>query len=556
MQLAPARAIPAEQSGVPQCSGANAQSRRAAMIAFLAYVALAIGLQWLAGAGRAFQIDSDEPAHYLTALMFHDYVKSGLPESPLVYAARYYGHFPAVGAGHWPPLFHLVLAVWMFIFGTTESAGLLLSAIITAAVATVLHRLVARTMGPVWGWGAGFIFVTARLVQLANNEIMADCPGTLCALLALLAAGRFLETARRRDAVWYGVWSAAAILIKLNFCWIAFMLPLGILLTGRYSLIRRLNTWIPFGIMAGLCLPWFIPTRTMAAANWNADPQPVTHVIACLRFLLQYVPLVPLAALGGVLEAAAWRRLSPTRRLLAVQPFVVIAFLAPVPAGMFERYLLPVLPIMICFLLAGAFWLSERLPLPLGPRARAGVAVGVCAALAVMQAGLVQAETRTGMRQAARAVAADAHLRSDIILAAPADWNGSDLIADLASLDAHRPFDISVVRANKVLASWAWTRYRTRFRDAAEMEAFLEKNCVGVVVSREAANPPIFYQQLMQAIGQYPDKWRLVGEFGSRPAVSRVYHMSGHCPSASSNLPEWSVAQILGPALAHRVFAH
>ena len=66
------------------------------------------------------------------------------------------------------------------------------------------------------------------------------------------------------------------------------------------------------------------------------------------------------------------------------------------------------------------------------PSSTASVAVGVCAALAVMQAGIVPGETRTGMRQAARALAANGHLRSDIILAAPADWSGSDLIADLA----------------------------------------------------------------------------------------------------------------------------
>jgi hypothetical protein len=188
MQPAPAKAIPAEQSGGLKGRGANAPSRHAAIIAFLVYFALAMALQRLAGAGAAFQIDSDSAAHYLTALMFHDYVRSGLPEGPLVYAVRYYGHFPMIGVGHWPPLFHLVPAAWMFIFGTTQSAGLLLLAAITAATAAVLQRLVARTMGTIWGWGAGFIFVTARLVQLASVEIMADSPGTLCALNYLFLA--------------------------------------------------------------------------------------------------------------------------------------------------------------------------------------------------------------------------------------------------------------------------------------------------------------------------------------------------------------------------------
>src|SRR5579864_989864 len=80
---------------------------------FCASVALTIGLQWR---GNAYQSEwsgtEDEAAHYVTGLMVHDYIRDGLPASPLGYARRYYEHYPKVAIGHWPPVFYILQAAW------------------------------------------------------------------------------------------------------------------------------------------------------------------------------------------------------------------------------------------------------------------------------------------------------------------------------------------------------------------------------------------------------------------------------------------------------------
>ncbi|MGB6075548.1 MAG: hypothetical protein WBG29_07920, partial [Candidatus Acidiferrales bacterium] len=57
----------------------------------------------------------DEPAHYVTGLMFHDYFASLHYFSPLQFAENYYVHYPKVGIGHWPPVFYLLQAFWTLI---------------------------------------------------------------------------------------------------------------------------------------------------------------------------------------------------------------------------------------------------------------------------------------------------------------------------------------------------------------------------------------------------------------------------------------------------------
>ena len=77
--------------------------------------------------------DSDEPAHYVTGLLIHDYVVKKFPESPLSFAARYYLHYPKIALGVWPPFFHIVEAFWMMVF-SARSVFFLPAAITTLTV--------------------------------------------------------------------------------------------------------------------------------------------------------------------------------------------------------------------------------------------------------------------------------------------------------------------------------------------------------------------------------------------------------------------------------------
>jgi len=128
-------------------------SRRVLAIATVIVVAGALFSinVWLASTGGVFRSElngeSDAPAHYITALMIRDYIAQGIPVKPLVFAKNYYLHYPKVAFGHWPPLFHVLEAAWMLVFGVSRTSVLCLVLAITALLGATLYTVVARGLG-------------------------------------------------------------------------------------------------------------------------------------------------------------------------------------------------------------------------------------------------------------------------------------------------------------------------------------------------------------------------------------------------------------------------
>ena len=100
--------------------------------------------------GAEFAANADEPAHYVTGLMVHDYLARGFPSNPLEFAREFYSRYPKVAIGHWPPVFYIVQALWTSLFTASRASLLLLMAAISAALLTLTYWLAARYFGPGW----------------------------------------------------------------------------------------------------------------------------------------------------------------------------------------------------------------------------------------------------------------------------------------------------------------------------------------------------------------------------------------------------------------------
>lgn len=111
--------------------------------AFVLFLSLTVAFQVIKGGYSAeFGETSDESAHYITGLMVRDYVASGFPWPPMEYAENYYVHYPKVALGHYPPVFYVLEAAWMLLFGPSRVSVLLLLGTLTALFATILCEVV------------------------------------------------------------------------------------------------------------------------------------------------------------------------------------------------------------------------------------------------------------------------------------------------------------------------------------------------------------------------------------------------------------------------------
>jgi hypothetical protein len=117
---------------IPQVSVSDVSRHQRALLAnsaarelflFASFLAIVIALQWASGAYQAeFGGYPDEPAHYVTSLMVHDYIVGLHWGSPLQFAVDFYRHYPKVALGHWPPFFYIVQALWMLLFSVSRTS--------------------------------------------------------------------------------------------------------------------------------------------------------------------------------------------------------------------------------------------------------------------------------------------------------------------------------------------------------------------------------------------------------------------------------------------------
>src|SRR4051794_38690546 len=169
---------------------------------FLTLLGLTLLLQWASGAhSAAFGAESDEAAHYVTAVMVRDYIARGILDNPFVFATDFYLHYPRVAIGMWPPIFHVVAGVWMLAFGTDRISVMFLMALITTIWAFVFYLLGRRFLSRSGAAISALLLVLLPLTQKSTSAVMIDILMALVILLAVGAYARYLESERTADAV-------------------------------------------------------------------------------------------------------------------------------------------------------------------------------------------------------------------------------------------------------------------------------------------------------------------------------------------------------------------
>ena len=111
-------------------------SDAASLLVLLAAVAVHVRLGIHIWPGNL--VGSDETAHFVTGVMVRDYLHHVLDTSPLGFVESFYVRFPRVAIGHWPPAYYGLQGIWYEAFGVSLGSSRWLSALILAALATVV----------------------------------------------------------------------------------------------------------------------------------------------------------------------------------------------------------------------------------------------------------------------------------------------------------------------------------------------------------------------------------------------------------------------------------
>ena len=489
----------------------------------------------------------DEASHYISGLMLHDYLTKGLPQWPLSYATHYYIHIPYFAIGYWPPMFYVAESFWMILFGTARGHVLLLTALVSALIATLLFVTVRRTVGGLAAFGIGLLFLLSPVVQQSSTAIMTDLPVALGTFAAILALARYIDSGRTSYAVLFGLLASSTILTKSSGFVLAALPPAVVLLTGRFHLLKRFSFWLMAIVVLVLCGPWFLFTRDLISIGFVGIDKTFSGSLAFFSLSVWHNLgwLLALSLLG------AWRLIGqrPLNGLAAaclIEPIVAVTFFAISPTANEPRYMIAAFPPLLVLAAGGVQWIAAcRLRFARGP-----ILTPVLMLLVVVSAAShwlfhFPPIVPSPVRPIAEFVAS--HPYEAVLVNTDSE---GPTIAGIASLESHRAGDRFLIRPNKLLAriNWMGTWYECLYRTPQEIETVLEQMPVDLVILRRNPGPkaPLHEVLLHEAVFEtFSVRWRKVYSVSSSGVDYDLFEPVQK-PAISIPAMEKSLHQLLG----------
>lgn len=465
------------------------------VVAWVLFWLIAALLQWQGGAYRAeFGSHPDEAAHYVTGLMVHDWIASGHLATPVTFAKDFYAHYPKVAFGIWPPLFHILGALWMLVFTPSKVSVLLLEALIGAALATTLYRALRwRYSIAISGLG-GALFLLLPLERYATRAVMVDVLVALLAFVAMIFLVRYVDSGRSRDAVWFGIFAALCMGSKSNGVALVLLPIFVILLTGRFDLLRRRGLYYAAAIVLAIGAPWQLVVYELNrgslgthyhAAITAADRLGVARASFWLPVASLRWSLAPFFLLGATVYLARTIRGNRSNTLLAgaFGLLLSVAVFHTVLGICEPRYLLMTMPGALILTFYGIEWVARQIEIPsISVSTRTTALAGLAGLAFLALAWNVPPKPYRGMDQTVRLLLNDPQLsHGDYLVVGDACGEGA-FVAEMAMHD-RRPAH-HVYRGSKLLSSSTWygDNYQFHYRNIADLRELLRRAPVRVVV--------------------------------------------------------------------------
>ncbi len=290
---------------------------RREQVALLLLLAL-LAIPWLHGITRGeIHLITDETRHAMSGLFLYDFLHDLPLRAPLQYAYEYYGKYPAVSIGHWPPGFYFVEALFYAVFGLSVVAGRL--AVLAFAVLGVAawYKILRMYVAVELAVAATVVYACLPAILLYEKTTMLEIPVLSLTLAAIYFWLKLLSTSKARFVYLLALFASWAMLTKQTAIMLPAFLVLHLVVERKWNLLKWKHTYIAAAGAAVLVMPWYLiilrlhpQSMGQAIGYITASYHPrLSEVFGFyLRGLVRDlgIPLLVLAFLGII--AALWRR--------------------------------------------------------------------------------------------------------------------------------------------------------------------------------------------------------------------------------------------------------
>lgn len=199
---------------------------------------------------------SDAPRHALNGVFLADFLREMPLDRPIRWAFDYYLTWPALTVFFYPPLFAVLSAPFVFLFGIDETVSLLPVVGHALALGLAMFVLLRPFLGPWGAAGAALLLLGSPAIAFWSRQVMLEVPAAtwpawaVVALLAWLRAGRSAALWAGVACLAAGIWTKLATLYALPLLPLAAWLRLGPD-AARDRTVRRAHA-----VLALFVLPW------------------------------------------------------------------------------------------------------------------------------------------------------------------------------------------------------------------------------------------------------------------------------------------------------------
>ena len=217
-----------------------------------------------------------------------------------------------------PPLYHVTLKAWVYLFGTTEAGIRSLSALCGVVLVGLTYALGQRIYGRKVGLLATALAAIAPFQIYYSQEARMYMPLAMMGALAVYAFVRFLEAEDRTGS---GIWPWAALYVVANGLglWLHYSYPIILLMENvvyafwlvmtwkRQSWLLRGVRWTVLQLLAlAIYLPW-LPVGYRQVSTWPSisESHSLTYIMQEAFRLLSVGESVDVRSFGWVLAGFA-----------------------------------------------------------------------------------------------------------------------------------------------------------------------------------------------------------------------------------------------------------
>jgi len=460
---------------------------------------------------------SDESAHVLNGVVFHDYLVKGIGSNPLNFVLKFYLHYPAVAPAIWPPIYHFALGFWMLVAGSSLGAAVVFQAMIGGAGLYALFQAAKRGLGTGLALMVCALMLSSGMFWRLLCNIMIDPALVGGALLFAIAYPPFAADPSRRNMILLGLAGGLWSVLKVNGMSVAPALAIAWLLTPGVrppwrptagAGIIAVAIGLPFNVLASLVFAMHNPVVEPGISATLGR-----FVEYCQIMLREEGWLLLVMSLAGMLWTLVRRftnREVETIEMALIGVFTgVVMFHTWMPAGFGDRYVLPAIPVL--------FYFCARFCLNLATLWRPTPAAPRLAMLLLLVGCSVYAATHwrpyyfgpTGLREAAAWIRSQPNSQPLRVLVLGKEQSETAFVVEMATADSSR--SEFVMRGTKLISdsSWVGGGYKLLIASPEALAAKIE--AIGfqyVIFDRDALKDP-YREHLLadQMLSSFPDRF-------------------------------------------------